>query len=171
MVQTSKLSCENSCVPLDIFDYLHLPLPVRGVVVRTTPSILFFFFSFTKIALLYSGTVFTLKKTPKQFKCKCIKTSRWKTVTSGLSCGVDFGTSSYKRVKRTRDKRASSWHQQRLSSGSKEKTVPSKVSPILNPSCKDKAAVSGVNYTALDRRDVCVTFCKEELRGKGEWNS
>lgn len=31
--------------------------------------------------------------------------------------------------------RASSWHQQRPSSGSREKTVPSKVSPILNPSC------------------------------------
>lgn len=36
--------------------------------------------------------------------------------------------------------RASSWHQQRLSRGSREKTVPSKVSPILNPSWKRKSS-------------------------------
>lgn len=66
------------------------------------------------------------------------KNLKMKTVTSRLSFGVDFGTSSYKRVKSTRQ-RASSWHQQRLSSGSREKTVPSKVSPILNPSCKTQA--------------------------------
>lgn len=60
---------------------------------------------------------------------------KMRTVTSQLNRGVDFGTSSYKQVKSTRQ-RASSWHQQRLSSGSREKTVPSKVSPILNPSWK-----------------------------------
>lgn len=60
---------------------------------------------------------------------------KMKTATSWLNSGVDFGTSSYKRVKSTQQ-RASSWHQQRLSSGSRVKTVPSKVSPILNPSWK-----------------------------------
>lgn len=33
-------------------------------------------------------------------------------------------------------------HQQRLSSGSGEKTVPSRVSPILNPSCKTRGRMA-----------------------------
>lgn len=76
------------CVPLDIFDYLHLPLPVQAKVNSHYSFRIYLFFSFTKIALLYSGSVFTLKnqkkppknkkQTKKQFKCKCIKTSRWK---------------------------------------------------------------------------------------------
>lgn len=55
------------------------------------------FFSLTKIALLYSVFVFTLKK-KKLFKCKCIKISRWKRWHLD-SRGMVFGTSSYKQVK------------------------------------------------------------------------
>lgn len=133
MVHIHKLSHMKIlplCVPLDIFDYLHLSLPVQAKVLKTTPSISSFF---TKIVLFYNGSEFTLKYRKTNLNANAYK-PQMKTVTSRLNCGVDFGTSSYKRVKSTRQ-RASSWHQQRLSSGSREKTVPSKVSPILNPSC------------------------------------
>lgn len=153
-VHTHKLLCQKFCVPLDIFSFLHLPLHLHKF--------------YTKIVLFYSGSGFTLKywrKKKNNLNANAYKPQDEK-LTSRLNRGVDFGTYSYKRVKSTQ-RRASSWHQQRLSSGSKEKTVPSKVSPILNPSWKTNSSdiqwrrtppLILTEYAPLDKQEVWVMF-------------
>lgn len=131
-MHTHKLPHVKVLCTIGHIGYLHWPLQAK--VLKTTPSISLFFFSLTKIAffsIVDLGLLWNMKNKTE----KSANAYKFQDEICDISTQVDFGTSSYKQVKSTWQ-RASSWHQQRLSSGSKEKTVPSKVSPILNPSWK-----------------------------------
>lgn len=62
-IHTNCLSLWKFCVPLDIFDYLHLSLPVQATVLKTTPSISLFFYKNRLFSIMDLSLPWNIEKT------------------------------------------------------------------------------------------------------------